>query len=430
MPPSDLTSWDPLFKDDYHAGAIINSLQDENHIQNFMTSQVVDESWQGRQKIVPVKVGRNWSVGSIGNRGALPQAGRSSYTNFKIPMRDVYGRVGFDKWVMLQSRNKKGAWKEVVAQEMDGLIEDMSFRRNAIAWGWGAGVLAVVNGTHSGVTTLEVKNPGGVSGTINANRYLFGDTTSGMYVAILDGSSPSTVKATATITGFNADGTDVTLDTAVTAADGDLVVIAQSPTQNSYNKEPEGMLAMVDDGTYVATYHDVSRTTYPIMKSFVTTGVGALSLDAIQQNIDALSIRVGGAVDMLVMEHAVRRALLALYEADKRYTGADLRSPDGGTKAAKKPAGQGAITFGNIPILVERDAPYGMIHGLNKETFVRYYEDNGGWADEEGSVLKWVDGFDEYTAFFRLFENYHCHKPAKNFRMEGVVVDQLVAHAF
>ena len=30
----------------------------------------------------------------------------------------------------------------------------------------------------------------------------------------------------------------------------------------------------------------------------------------------------------------------------------------------------------------------------------------------------------------RLFENYHCHKPAKNFRMEGITVNQLVVHAF
>lgn len=430
MPSADLTSWDPLFKDDYHSGAIINSLQDENHIQDFMTSQVADESWQGRKKVVPIKVGRNHSTGSIGSRGALPQQGRSAYADFEIPMRDLYGRVGFDKYVMLQSRNKKGAFAEVVSQEMDGLVEDMAFQRNVIAWGYGSGILAKVNGTHTATTTLEVKDPLNVTGTTNANRYLMGDSVSGMFIAILDGSTPTTIKGTGIITAVNADGTDVTLDTAITAAAGDYIVRAQTATQNSYNKEPEGLLSMVDDGTYVSTYHALSRTTYPILKSYVVTGVGALSLDAIQQCIDANSIRTGGTQDMLVSEHAVRRAYLALLEYDRRYTGVDLKSPDGGTKAAKKPSGKGAITYGDIPWLVERDCPYGMLFGLKKDTFVRYYEDDGGWADEEGSVLKWVDGFDEYTAFYRLFENYHCHKPAKNWRMEGITVNQLIVRSF
>src|ERR1041385_1663192 len=95
---SDLTSWDPVFKDDYSNTRIINTLNDENQIQQFMTTDISSDGWFGRQKIVPVKVGRNWSIGSIGTKGALPQAGRSSYVDFKIPMRDVYGRVGFEEW--------------------------------------------------------------------------------------------------------------------------------------------------------------------------------------------------------------------------------------------------------------------------------------------------------------------------------------------
>src|SRR3954465_5922303 len=75
---SDLTSWDPVFKDDYSNTRIINSLNEENQILNFMTTDTSSDGWQGRQKIVPVKVGRNWSIGSIPSKGPLPNAGRSS----------------------------------------------------------------------------------------------------------------------------------------------------------------------------------------------------------------------------------------------------------------------------------------------------------------------------------------------------------------
>jgi len=427
MPGSDLTQWDPLLKDDY-GPAIQNQLNSENIIQAFMEKEIADDTWVGRQKIVPTKIGRNWSVGSIGAGGALPQAGRSAYADFKIPMRDIYGRVGFERWVIEQSRNKKGSWAQVIPQEMDGLVEDLAFARNVIGWGYGSGILAKVNGTHTATTTLTVKDPLGVAGTTNPNRYLFGDATSGMYLAVLDATTQA-VKWTGTVTAVTATGASVTVDTAVTAADGDFIVRAQNPTQNSYNKEPQGLLSSIDDGTYVGTYHDLSRTTYPIIKSYVVTGVGALSLDAIQQPIDAVNIKVGKGIDLFACEHAVRRAYLALLEADRRYTGADLMSPDGGTKAAKKPTGRN-ITYGDIPFVIDRDAPYGILFGINKGSHVRYVENEGQWADDEGHVLKWVAGFDQYTAFYYLLENYHCNFSNRNFRMEGITVNQLVIHAF
>lgn len=426
---SDLTSWDPVFKDDYSNTRIINTLNQENQALDFMTTDVSDDGWVGRQKVVPVKVGRNWATGSIGSRGALPNAGKSSWADFKIPMRDVYGRVGFEEWVILQSKNKKGAWAYVVDQEMEGMVEDMAFRRNVMTWLAGKGILALVSGAHAATVTLTVKAPGNVTGTTMPNRYLQGDANSGMYVAILD-SATQAVKATATITACAAAGTTATLDTAITAADGDYVVAAQTPTGNSYNKEPEGILAGIDDGTYVATYHNLPRATYSILNSYVVTGVGPLSLDAIQQPIDAQSIRVGKGIDFLGVEHGVRRAYLALLEPDRRYTGADLSSPDGGTKAAKEPTGKKSITFGDIPFLIDRDAPYGMMFGVNKDSWVRYVELEGEWAANEGNVLKWVPGYDEYTAFFRIFENYHCHMPARNFRMEGITTTQMAVRSF
>jgi hypothetical protein len=425
MPGSDLTQWDPLFKDDY-APAIVNQLQDENNILKFMESEVPDDTWQGRKKIIPIKIGRNYSSGSIPSGGRLPQAGRSSYQDFQVPMKNTYGRVGFERNVILQSRNKKGSWQQVIPTEMESLTESLSFHRNRVCWGYGSGILALVNGAAAAATSITVDAPGNVAGAVMGNRYLYGDATSGMFVAFLDGSG--NVQGTATVTGTPAAGTTITVDTAITAADNSRIVIAQSPTQTSLNQEPEGILAGIDDGTYVGTYHNLSRTTYPLLQSYVVTNVGALSLDAIQQPIDAVSIKVGATVDFFGAEHAVRRAYLTLLETDRRYTGADLMSPDGGTKAAKKPTGKN-ITYGDIPIVVDRDAPYRMLFGVNKASWTRYVEDEGSWADDEGHVLKWVPEYDQYTAFFYIFDNFHCQNPNRNFRMEGIDVNQLLVHA-
>lgn len=425
MPGSDLAQWDGLLKDDY-APAIINELQEENIILKFMESEIPDDTWVGRQKIQPIKIGRNWSVGSIGAGGRLPQAGRSAFADFKIPMKDVYGRVGFERYVIEQSRNKKGSWQQVIPYEMDALTEDLAFARNRMAWGYGSGILALVNGAQAADTVIEVDSPGNVAGAVMGNRYLYGDATSGQFVAFLD--AANVVQGSGTITNVAASGVAITLDGPVTVDDNAKIVTAQSPLQNSLNKEPEGILAGIDDGTYVGTYHDLSRTTYPILQAYVVTAVGALSLDAIQQPIDAVSIKVGKTIDFFAAEHAVRRAYLGLLETDRRYTGANLMSPDGGTKAAKKPTGKN-ITYGDIPIVVDRDCPYKMLFGINKSSWTRYVMNEGQWADEGGSVIKWVDGYDQWTAFFYLMENFHCQTPARNFRMEGIDCTILLAHA-
>lgn len=426
MPASDLTQWDPLLKDDY-APAIINELAEEVDILNFMEKEFPDDSWVGRKKIVPIKIGRNWSVGAIPTRGRLPQAGRSAYENFEIPMKNSYGRVGFGREVMLQSRNKKGSWQQVVPAEMEGLVDDLAFVRNRMAWGYGSGILALVVGAQVAQTTIPVDSPGNVAGAINGNRFLHGDAISGMQIAFLDGANA--VQAMATIIGYNSNGLTITVDTPVTCDDNAKIVIAQAVNQTSFNQEPEGILAGIDDGTYVNVYHGLNRTTFPILKSFVTTGVGALSEDAIQQSLDAIDIRVRKTIDVFGCEHAVRRSYLAITQPDRRYTGADLARPDAGTSAAKKPGGK-TITFGDIPFMVSRDAPYGMLFGFNKASWVRYVESEGQWADEGGAVMKWVPEFDEYTAFFYIYDNFHCQQPNANFRMEGITVNQVVIHTF
>lgn len=427
MPGHDLTSFDPLFKDDY-APAIINQLAEENNALQFMESQTPDESWQGRKKIQPIGIGRNWSVGSIGAGGALPQAGRRTYENFEIGMRDVYGRVAFERYVMEQSRNKKGAYAEVIASEMEALTDDLAFARNRMAWGYGAGILALVNGAVAAAgTSVTLDAPGNVAGASMGNRYIH----VGQYLHFLNPSSFA-IEHASFVTAIAAGGTTLTLETAAPAgiSNNALIVFGQTPAQNSYNREPEGILAGCDDGTYVDSYHGLSRTTFPILKSYVTTAVGALSTDAIQQTVDAQSIRVGGkGVDFLGVEHAVRRAYLALLEADRRYTGADLNRPDGGTAAAKKPTGK-KITFGDIPMMEDRDAPYGMLFGITKASWTRYVMVEGKWADEGGAVLKNVDGFDQYHAFFLIMDNWHCQQSNKQFRMEGIDVSQIAAHAF
>lgn len=422
MPATDTASWGPMLKDTYHDDAILNSLQDQNRMQEWM-SEVKAQPTQGNKHIIPIMSGRNYSVGSIGT-GALPPDGRIKTKRWEVDMRDVYLRVGFDKQVMQRSRNDKGAFAEASALEMTAGVDSAAFFRNRMAWYTGTGILAKVSGVHASASTIEVKDSGGVTGTTRPNRFIHGDSEDGMFVTFRDGGSPTTIKGYGKVTGVNSDLTDFTIDTPQTLADGDFVITAQHPTQDSYNDEPEGILAGVDDGTYVAQYHALNRSTVDVARASVITGVGNLSLDAIQMLFDTQGIRVGDGADTLASGDGVARAYLALLEMDRRYTGADLKSPDGGTKRAKKPFGKGSITYGDVPWLIERDAPFGMLFGLLRKSWIRLKWPDSGWA-EEGGIIKWVPEYDKFTAYWHLFENYHCMQPARNFRAEGITTTEL-----
>jgi hypothetical protein len=428
--PTTSTSLDPLLKDQYHSEAIMNSLQSKNHAIAWMETVEADVT-QGRQHIIPKRIGRNYSFGAIPERGALMQAGRSAFTKSIIDVRWQYLRVGFDEWVMQRSRNDKGAFERAAAMEMKEAVRDAALMRNRIAWGSGKGILAKVTGSHVAQTVIELKDPGGVAGTFQPNRYIFGDANGGMFVHILDGTTPTTIKGMGTVVAVNSDGTDITLDTAVTCTTNDLVVPAQTATQNSYNVEPEGFLASVDDGTYVAVYHNITRSTTAVENCLAFTSVGPMSPDTIQTWVDTVDIVSGGEIDAFACEHGVARAFLALTELDRRYANTGgMMTPDPGSSRAKNASGtKTGLTYGNIGFLVDRDCPYGHMFGLEKESFIRLTWPNTGWDDKGGAVLKWVQGFDEVTAFWRLTENPHLLRPNHTFRASGITTSQILAHA-
>lgn len=432
MPEVNLASYDPMFKDRYHSQAIVNTLNNSNRALKWI-SQDKKAKFSGRQTIIPKKIGRHHSAGSIGPRGKLPRRGRSAWADSKVPIRDVYFAVEFDEYVIGKSSDNDGSFARVMAIEMKEAVRDAARQRNRMAWGDGRGILAVVNGAHAGVTTLEVRDPGAVTGTFNANRFLNGDVNDGDLIAILPAGAPTGAPAAVVVvTAVNPDGTDVTVDAAVTAADGDLIVLAQGTGtgQNSYGKEPEGFLASVDDGTYVSLYHDIDRSQVDIENATVVTGIGAFSPDAIQQIIDEGNIHVGAVYNTLFSEHALARAYMASIEVDKRYTGGQLMNPDSGNVRAKKPD-DAVLKFGGISWHIDKDCPYGFLFGFDKATFLRYEMPTTGWADRDGSVLKWnsVDDVDAWIAFYHLFENWHCLQPSRNFRAEGFQVQNILAHS-
>ena len=426
----DVAAYDAVLKEVYEK-TIVALLNSRTRTRNLFKKET--GSWEGRQVRYPLNVRRNQGVMFTTENGTLPSAGNQQYTETRIPMRYAHGRIQLSIQTIKHSRTSKGAFKRAMDQEMMGLVRDLGNDLNRSMFGAGLGTLAFVNeATPTGDTTLIVDAPGGVIGATHGNRFLnvgmtVGFINSGSGALRGTGASPGR-----TVTAVSTDGTNVTLDSAPGGgtADNDFVVRIASTastlvvTDSAYNQEFNGLLALIDDSTYVTTLNNVSRTTYPIFKSSVLSSVGPLSADVLQRGLDVADQLGEAQIKNFIAHHSVRRAYLTMVDADRRYIGSDLLSPDAGTKAAK----MGDVTFGGIPWQVDKDAPYGMLFGFDPTTATRWVEVEGEWADDDGTILLRLTNADAYEARYRIFENYSLDRPASCVRWDGITSNVVVAH--
>jgi hypothetical protein len=360
--------------------------------------------------------------------GTLPDAGNQEYIEHQVPIRYAHGRIQLSIQVIKHSRSNKGAFKRAMDQEMAGVVRDLSNKLNRAMFGYGSGVLCLLNGDPGTTTTLTLDSPGNVAGAINGGRWI----QKNMYIHIVNPTGPAIRSGTARkVTAVANDGLTCTIDAAADAsyADNDFVVQAAKPgttslADTSTNKESMGLLGLVDDGDYVSTLHNVNRTTFPIFNSVNVASVGPLSADILQRGLDVADQVGEGSVQFFVCHHSVRRAYLTLMEVDRRYSGGDLRSPDAGTVAAKMKD----ITFGDLPWYVDKDAPYGTLFGIDPMHFTRWSEVEGEWADDDGTILLRLVDVDAYEARYRVFENFSNDRPASCVRWDGITTNIVVAH--
>lgn len=413
------TNFDSVLKEFYldKIPEMVN--QKVNLKEHFKKRSGGEVSVDGRRVVYPVHLGRNTGVGAVGEGANLPTAGNQQYQSMIVPFRFNYGRIQITAQAMKQSMTSKGAFRKAVDEEITRAAKDVGREVNRQLWGYGKGVLCMVNGAVSNGTTVAVDNPGGVVGTANGNRFL----RVGDIVAFIK-SADDSLEAVGTVATVNSNGLSFTLTAAATLTDNDYVVRCSTTGSTSVNdtafdKEVMGLLGMIDDGTYVSTYFNIARSTYPTLKAYRHAVGGALSLSHIQKAYDAADQLGNGTIKTMWAHHSIRREYLKLLQTFRRYNDSSAKSPDGGFKGAGI---ESDIEYAEKPMKVDRDAPYGVIFGVDDSFMYRYALTEGEWADDDGKILLRISGQDAYEARFRIFDNYVCDAPNTCFVMSGITL--------
>lgn len=426
---ADTQALDGIYKENYEDFVSIQ-VNERNPLKDIIKFK--DMPYGGSEVVYTAKVGRNVSPFPTGEGSAFADAGNQKHVKVRIGVRKLMARVELTREAMNDSFRSEFAFKAARKDEMDGLIEDIARREEHLLAQDGRGVLAHIDGDPSINATIEVDNAGNMTHDDFGNRYI----QEGMYIAAVNPGTGQIRTGIRQVQSANEDGTDVTFTAGVddTWTDGDYLVQAANDSvtdilDTSYENAFWGVMALFDDGTFRNDYFGVDRDQYPAFQTYVKASAGAFSLDVLQQSADVVDQKLGGQINLLLMHHSTRRLYIQALEADRRYSGANLQRPDGGTAAFK----QGDLTLGEVGIKVIRDFALDVILGLDtaKTGLTAYVSEKGKWVDEDGRILVRVgsgsSARDKFEAWYVCRKQYHAKKPGVNFRVDGITGQSIVA---
>jgi hypothetical protein len=373
--------------------------------------------------------GRNSSPFFAGEDSAYAVAGNQTSSQGRIDMKKMMARIRMTEEAMSDLVSSEASFRNGMTDEKTRLVDDIS-RREEHALGMdGRGVLALVDTGSSG-TVVELDAPGNIAGNDFGNRFV----DVGMFLAFVN---PATGALRNTnieqVTAANSDGSDVTLTADPTVTENDYVVHAANTSvtsilDTSYEKAYWGLPALIDDNTNRDNYFGILRSQVVSLKSYVVGSVGALSINTAQRTADVVFQKLGGVINLIVMHPSVRREFIKLQDQDRRYSGADLKNPDPGTKAFK----QGDLTLGEVPIKAIRSVGLQQVYFMDTEKMgaKRYVAEKGKFMDRDGSV--WVregtgaGARHAYEATWFARKQYFMKNPGVCARWDGVTSDTLV----
>jgi hypothetical protein len=420
MAGQTITAVDPLLKD-FYVDKIVEEIKQQMPLLDYFKKRD-DMPTDGRQVLYPAHVGRNTGVGAIAAGGNLPTAGAQVWQDFKIPYRYNYARIQIDAQSLKQTKTSKGAFEKIFDAEIMGAARDCGRNRNRQLFGYGLGAICFISaGANSTTQTMNnLQGQTDANGQYNVCRFFYpGQILAGV-------TQPGGVfNWVGVVSTVNLAANTVTFTSSVNTSTGDAVTLVSLSTSTAlsdtgYNNELMGLMGMLDDGTFVGTYQNISRTTYPGMQATrIALGQTGLSSIILQRGFDGVYQKSDGKVTDLFTHPVTLREHLANIQTFKRYTDEFSKSPDAGWRQQDS---QVEIEFNEAPIHVDRDCPYGLIFGLDESMLFRYVNEEGKWADEDGTILLRVSGQDAYEARFRIFDNFQDDAPNRGFVISGIAL--------
>ena len=389
-----LSTINALLKDDY----ITQQIQEIVNKSTFMLSQIKsDQTTHGKQFIFPVQTGVSQGVGARGENVILPDPGFGEYEQALGNVKYLYSTMYITGQSISATQNNRAAFadalKTALRDARDGLTLDLARQ----VWGDGSGVLGRVQGAVAGSATVAVTDPYGLtyvqSDLDNSEKTRTFRRNMNVYFA--------TSAVFAKIIAVNTNGT-ITLNQAVTLADGELIYRGDGTGRTSVNNEITGITGLL---RATGSYLGLDRTGRPEWQANVIqmgSGTGAaLSEESMRIAMDTAEINGTAGPDLIVTNHKTRRRYEALLQSQRRFV-----------NPMKLEGGYTAIEFDGLPLMVDKDAPPQRMFFLRVADINWMVMEDVKWMDRDGNVLKAVEDKDAYKAVLYTYRELITRKPA------------------
>jgi hypothetical protein len=443
------TAYNSLLKEYYKPG-VHDILNNKRVLLRYTQRNMEDVS--GRYVVIALRVGRNAGTQFIMTRAPIPDPDPQKYQRATYTTKYHYGRLLIDGPAISSSRNDRGAFLRLLDGEVSGLAQDMQVEANRVAFGDGSGALARVTSIAGNVITVQ--DPGGIVSPGSGTQYF----EEGMRIAIFNGANEGTVAVgRAVAANFRADGggnhvakilavngsaSTITLVdrngvafnyAGVTA--GDYIYKASTYTNaildahTNRGHEMNGLAAIVDNtdprlqrpdlaggnqdesnGLGGLTPTDSTPTAAAIYEPKWTAYVvenGGIPVpfheSLFQQGIDGVDLLGDGAISMMLTTHGIRRVWAFQLAAEKQFV-----------NTTELPGGFRALSYNEIPLLVDKDCQRGRVYGLDLDALQLCYEQDYDWLTEPdgGNVLHRLDDYHAFQA--TLWRAAELVTPARN----------------
>lgn len=388
-----------------YQGPVITQFNDS--VPLYKGAEKGKEKWNGLQINKPLKLRRNPGIGATSDGGDLPAIGKQTTGQATIVSKFNYLRFGITGPMMAASQGDKGSFVNLVSFEMEEGLNDVKNDVNRQLYWSGRGDLATLSAAAVASTVITAT---GRTSTEDGSKFL----DVGMVVDIY--STAGVQKAAGVgITAISGTTTaTITLDTAVTAASGDIIV-----RQKAFNNEIQGLETFLDGAT--SSIYGIDRSLFPVFQGNVIDAASEqLRLDHLQRALNEARRRGGvQKVSALFCDFDSERFYNKLLVADKRYIGE--KAVGDGTFVGVEQA-SAYLAFAGIPVVPDKDAPGSRFYFMNAAGWKKYVLGQElSWVDDSGSYMITQSGSDSYEVRLRLFANMFHEKPASCAKLSGYI---------
>ena len=377
--------------------------------------------WVGDQFVAPLRFDVATGLGFRAQGQALPQAGAALRDRALFRAAKAYGVAEYEREVIVQSRNDKGAFAKATVDEAQAVVE--GFQMHMIErplFGSGTGVLgeiddASITGAGTSVSPWVfdlATSPTAGTTPVGKVRYFAQGARLDLYTAA--GVYQMTIKV---VSATRNSTTGVVTLSATTVSTGS----ATSPTDDDLiywegNKDNECVgLAQIAPSA-AGTLYGLSQTTYPKMKGLYVPISGAIAYDDVNNTVSQLEEECGESPTIGITSHRALAMLKNQAEEAKRYNFAEAKSSGAlvGFKGLEIMSDEGAF-----PLVASQMCPDDEIYLFRKEHMQIVLRQDFGWFDEDGAVLRRKEGFDRYIAEYGGYFQLFCAKPNSVARIKG-----------